>query len=108
MMQSMMKGSCMNRTEKYAHYREQCSETKLIDILDMQDRKIDFLLNRVEHLVELTEQQSNSLYELAKQPIEIFDEDFDEVINQDTKGNIDEMFRESIKAYDDLFGVADD
>lgn len=79
----------MNRKEKYKDFREQCSETKLIDILDMQDKKINLLMNRVEHLVDMVEKQSNYLYELVKEEKEIFE-------NQVYKEDFDEMFKESL------------
>ena len=87
----------MNRKEKYKDFREQCSETKLIDILDMQDKKINLLMNRVEHLVDMVEKQSNYLYELVKEEKEIFE---NHVYEQD----FDEMFKESLKEFDKLFG----
>lgn len=95
MMQSMMKGNCMNRTEKYAHYREQCSETKLIDLLDMQDKKIDLLMQRVETIAEQLTEMSTSLYHIAK---------YDDTATY----NLEHLFKESLKAFDDLVGCFDE
>jgi hypothetical protein len=89
----------MNRTEKYRNFREQCSDTKLIDILEMHDKKVELLLNRVEYLIEIVENQSSSLYELAKDDVEIFND------NPVYKEDFDEMFKETLKAYDKILGV---
>lgn len=88
------------RINKYKSLREQCADTTLIDILDLQDKKIDLLLNRVEYLVELVHNQSNSLYELSKPETKIFEEESKQPIYAE---DFDEMFRESIGALEKLF-----
>lgn len=95
----------MNREEKFRSYREQLADTKLIDILELQDKKTDLLLKRVEYLIEMVERQSSSLYELSKQPTEIFELTPFNALPKDELDKaivFDEMFKESLKEYDNL------
>lgn len=97
----------MTRTELYREKRKGISKTeyRILEMLNEVSEKLDYVIDRID-------KTSESLYELAKQPTEIFKNDVDEfnkaltlnIYSDISKEAFDEQFKESLKEYEKWIG----
>ena len=80
----------MNRTQLYREKRKGIAKTeyRILEMLNDVSEKLDYVIERIDRT-------SESLYELAKQPTEMFGV---------SKEAFDENFREALKEYEKWIG----
>lgn len=84
----------MNRTEKYKEKRKGIGKTEYILFERLND-----ISNKIDEVIETQNKLSEYLYELAKQPTEIFKNDV-----YRSKEAFDEKFKESLAEFEKWIG----
>lgn len=84
----------MTRTELFAHKRKGIAKAEYIFI-----ERLNNLSDKLDEVIETQNKLSEYLYELAKQPKEIFKEDVDKYSEC-----LDKHFKESLREYEKWIG----